>query len=282
MAATAGLEAFNMLKRTLTGVVLIAVLVVVLLFLPAPFTVILLSVMTFMATTELLKITKLVENDHLIVYARGIAFAIPWACFLGTDYQRLLIVLLVVTVLFFAEMLRTNGQLPFQQVAMALVAGLLIPFLLSALVRIRIMENGVFFIAAPFVMAFMPDTGAYLVGSAFGKHKLCPLISPKKTVEGLIGGILGGIVGMIVYGFVLQYFFSFQVDFLAAALYGALGAGFATFGDLMFSVIKRQTGIKDYGKLLPGHGGILDRFDSVTMVAPLTELLLLMLPLAVK
>ena len=87
---------------------------------------------------------------------------------------------------------------------------------------------------------------------------------------------------MLVYGFTLQHFFNFQVNYFAVVLYGALGAGAATFGDLMFSVIKRQTGIKDYGKLLPGHGGILDRFDSVTLVAPVAELLLLILPLAVK
>ena len=271
-----------MLKRTLTGIVLIAVLVVVLLFLPAWCTAVLLTVMTGIAVNELLKTTGLVDDQRLITFATGIALAIPWASYFGTEYYRALIVILAFTVLFFSEMLRTHGQLPFQQVAMSIIAGVLIPFLLSALVRIRVMENGVYFIAAPFVMAFMPDTGAYLIGCAFGKHKLCPTISPKKTVEGLFGGILGGILGMIVYGLVLKYFFNFQVNFLAAVLYGALGAGFATFGDLMFSVIKRQTGIKDYGTLLPGHGGILDRFDSVTLVAPLAELLLLILPLAVK
>ena len=271
-----------MLKRTITGVALIAVLVVVLLFLPAWCTGILLSVMACMAVHELLKTTGLVDNQRLITIAAGFAIAIPWASYFGTDYYRALIVVLALTVLLFSEMLRTHGQLPFQQVAMAFVAGTLIPFLLSALVRIRVMENGVYFVAAPFVMAFMSDTGAYLVGCAIGKHKLCPIISPKKTVEGLFGGILGSIVGMIVYGLVLQHFFGFEVNYLYAALYGALGSGFATFGDLMFSVIKRQTGIKDYGKLLPGHGGILDRFDSVTVVAPLAEVLLLILPLAVK
>ena len=271
-----------MLKRTITGVALIAVLVVVLLFLPAWCSGVLLSAMCGMAVHELLKTTGLVDNQRLITYAMGIALAIPWASYFGTEYYRALIVILAFTVLFFSEMLCTNGQLPFQQVAMAFTAGTLIPFLLSALVRIRIMENGVFFIAAPFVMAFLPDTGAYLVGCAFGKHKLCPVISPKKTVEGLFGGFLGGIVGMIAYALVLQFFFGFTVNYLYAGIYGILGAGFATFGDLMFSVIKRQTGIKDYGKLLPGHGGILDRFDSVTVVAPLAELLLLILPLAVK
>jgi len=271
-----------MLKRTITGVALVAVLIVVLLLLPAWCTAVLLTVMAGIAVNELLQTTGLVDNQRLITYATSIALAIPWVSYFGTEYYRALIVILAFAVLIFSEMLRTHGQLPFQQVAMSIVAGTLIPYLLSALVRIRVMENGVFFIAAPFVMAFMTDTGAYLIGCAFGKHKLCPIISPKKTVEGFFGGILGGIVGMFAYGLVLQYFFGFTVNFLYAGIYGAVGAGAATFGDLMFSVIKRQTGIKDYGKLLPGHGGILDRFDSVTIVAPLAELLLLILPLAVK
>lgn len=271
-----------MLKRTLTGMALIAVLVVVLLFLPAVFTALLLSVMVVLAVKELLQTTKLVENVRLTYYAQVIAVGIVAASYVGTGYHSALIAVLLFSVLFFSEMLRSHGQLPFQQVAVSIVAGTLVPFLLCALVRIRVMENGVFFVVAPFVMAFMTDTGAYLIGCAFGKHKLCPVISPKKTVEGLFGGILGGIVGMMVYGFVLQHFFGFTVNYLLAAVYGALGAGGATFGDLMFSVIKRQTGIKDYGKLLPGHGGILDRFDSVTVVAPLAEVLLLILPLAVK
>ena len=271
-----------MLKRTITGIALIAVLVVVLLFIPAWFSGVLLSVMVALAADELLRATGLVNNRHLIGSAVVAAVNVVWWCFYGMYYPWALGVVLVFTVCCFAELLRSSGQLPFQQVAITMVAGLLIPFLLSALVRIRIMDSGVYLIAAPFVMAFMPDTGAYLVGCAFGKHKLCPKISPKKTVEGLFGGFLGGIVGMVIYGFVLQHFFGFTVNYIAAVIYGILGAGAATFGDLMFSVIKRQTGIKDYGKLLPGHGGILDRFDSVTIVAPIAEFLLLILPLAVK
>ena len=271
-----------MLKRTITGVALIAVLVVVLLFLPAVCTAILLSVMVAIAAWEFLKATNLVTGDRLVVTAIIVSVSVVWWCHYGMPFHWALTILLVFTAMCFGELLRTQGQLPFQQVAMTMVAGLLIPFLLSALIRIRIMENGVYWVAAPFVMAFLPDVGAYFVGCAIGKHKLCPVISPKKTVEGLFGGFLGGIVGMLVYGLVLQYFFGFTVNYLFAGIYGILGAGFATFGDLMFSVIKRQTGIKDYGKLLPGHGGILDRFDSVTMVAPAAELLLLILPLAVK
>ena len=271
-----------MLKRTITGVLLIAVLVVVLLFLPAWCTGLLVSVMVALGAVELIKTTGLVENPNLIGGAVAVAVNVVWWCFFGMAYPWALGILLVFVAICFAQMLRTHGQLPFNQVAITMVAGVLIPFLLSALVRIRIMEFGVHLIAAPFVMAFMPDTGAYLVGCAIGKHKLCPTISPKKTVEGLFGGFLGGIVGMLLYALVLQKFFGFTPNYFFAAIYGVVGAGAATFGDLMFSVIKRQTGIKDYGKLLPGHGGILDRFDSVTIVAPLAELLLLILPLAVK
>ena len=271
-----------MLKRTITGVALIAVLVVVLLLLPAWCAGILLSFMVAMAAKELLYATGLVDNKRLICYACLAAVAVVWMCFFCMRYVFALVILLVFTVLCFFEMLRSQGKLPFQQIAVTMVAGLMVPFLLSALLRILMLDYGRYLIPAPFVMAFMSDTGAFLVGCAIGKHKLCPAISPKKTVEGLAGGFLGGIVGMVVYGLVLQYFFGFTVNYLFAAIYGVLGAGGATFGDLMFSVIKRQTGIKDYGKLLPGHGGILDRFDSVCIVAPLAEVLLLILPLAVK
>jgi len=271
-----------MLKRTITGVVLIAVLIVVLLFLPEIFTAILVAAMAMIAADELLRATGLVTNRRLLVYAAAISMCVVAVSYFGVEYVRILAVLLVFTVLCFFEMFISQGKLPFSQVAVTMVAGLLIPFLLSALVRIVLMGNGRYLVVLPFVMAFLPDTGAYLIGCAFGKHKLCPTISPKKTVEGLFGGFLGGIVGVMAYCAVLQMIFGFTVNYLYAAIYGVVGTCAATFGDLMFSVIKRQTGIKDYGKLLPGHGGILDRFDSVALVAPVAELLLLILPLAVK
>ncbi len=271
-----------MLKRTITGAVLVLVLIVVLLFLPEAFTAMLLTVMVTAAADELLRTTGLVTSKRLQTYAGICAIGIVWWSFAGMPYAWGLAQVLVFAALCFSELLISHGKLPFREVAVSMTAGLLIPFLLSALVRIVLMDNGRYFVVAPFVMAFMTDTGAYLVGCAFGKHKLCPIISPKKTVEGLVGGICGGILGMIVYAIILQNAFDFQVNLLFAAIYGAVGAGAATFGDLMFSVIKRQTGIKDYGKLLPGHGGILDRFDSVTVVAPLAEVLLMILPLAVK
>ena len=120
------------------------------------------------------------------------------------------------------------------------------------------------------------------MGVFFGKHKLAPSISPKKTVEGLFGGIAAAIFGMMIFGLVLSLGFSLRVNYLIAIFYGVLGSLASVMGDLTFSVIKRQAGIKDYGNLIPGHGGILDRFDSMTIVAPLTEALLIILPFAEK
>ena len=96
-----------------------------------------------------------------------------------------------------------------------------------------------------------------------------------------MGGIVAAIVGMLIYCFVLQVCFKLRTNYLAALLYGILGACGGVFGDLCFSVVKRQTGVKDYGNLIPGHGGILDRFDSMMVVGPLAEILLLLIPLAV-
>ena len=132
------------------------------------------------------------------------------------------------------------------------------------------------------MLAFLSDTGAYFAGRKFGKHKLAPVISPNKTVEGMIGGVLGAIVGTLIYCFILQVAFEFEVNYLCVPVYGLLGSVGAVFGDLIFSAVKRQTGIKDYGNLIPGHGGILDRFDSMTIVAMLVELLMLFIPMAVK
>ena len=143
------------------------------------------------------------------------------------------------------------------------------------------MQDGKYFILVAFVLSMVADSGAYFVGRACGKHKLAPVISPHKTVEGVVGGVLGATLGMLIFCLVMQLGFKMQVNYLYAVLYGVVGSLGAVFGDLCFSVIKRQTGIKDYGNLIPGHGGVLDRFDSMMVVGPLSELLLLLLPVAV-
>ena len=131
------------------------------------------------------------------------------------------------------------------------------------------------------ILAFSSDSGAYFAGCYLGKHKMAPVVSPKKTWEGVAGGVAAAVVVMVLYALILDLAFSFEVNMGAAIVYGVLGSATSVVGDLFFSVIKRQTGIKDFGFILPGHGGILDRFDSMTLVAPLAESLILLLPLIV-
>ena len=116
-----------------------------------------------------------------------------------------------------------------------------------------------------FLAAFGTDIAAYFTGMAIGKHKLCPKISPKKTVEGAIGGILGSVLLCGLFGY-----FLFNELFIHCLIIGVLGGITAQLGDLTASVFKRNIGIKDFGDLIPGHGGILDRFDSVLFTAPMT------------
>ena len=113
---------------------------------------------------------------------------------------------------------------------------------------------------------WIADTGAYFSGVALGKHKLCPEISPKKTIEGFIGGILTtGIVYLIA--FCVYDGFEFKTA-IFAFLIGIVCAVIGTVGDLSASMVKRQIGFKDYGKIMPGHGGLMDRFDSILFVLP--------------
>ena len=123
-------------------------------------------------------------------------------------------------------------------------------------------ELGKVYVWLIFIISFATDTFAYFSGYLLGKHKLIPSISPKKTIEGSIGGILGSIICCMVFGYI------FKFDMMHMIVIGGLGSVVAQLGDLFASSIKRYVGIKDYGKLIPGHGGILDRFDSVILVAP--------------
>ncbi|OPJ57125.1 phosphatidate cytidylyltransferase [Alkalithermobacter paradoxus] len=136
-----------------------------------------------------------------------------------------------------------------------------IPYFLSHIVFIKefIGHN---FIWVVFIIAWMTDTFAYFSGYFFGKHKLIPQVSPKKTIEGSIGGIVGSILSCIVFAYIVD------VSILHITIIGFLGSILAQLGDLFASSIKRFIKIKDYGKLIPGHGGILDRFDSILFTAP--------------
>ena len=145
--------------------------------------------------------------------------------------------------------------------------------------------DAIYFILLILCFAWGGDTCAYFAGRAFGKHKLCPVVSPKKTVEGAIGGVLGtmvfGVVATVIYSIAANRMEAFTRTnigvsmYLIIALLACVAAVLGIYGDLFASVVKRQCGIKDYGTIFPGHGGILDRFDSVMFIAPFVTMVVI-------
>jgi len=172
-----------------------------------------------------------------------------------------------------------NGtQLKFRQIPIALAAGVLIPYLLTSLISLKSMPYGHLLVLLPVVATVITDSGAYFTGVTIGKRKAFPNISPNKTVEGYIGGTIAGILAMLLYGLILSLITTLTISFPVLILYGVLGAVMTELGDLAYSLIKRKCGIKDYGKLIPGHGGALDRFDSMILCGPTMYLLVVFIP----
>lgn len=166
-----------------------------------------------------------------------------------------------------------ENRLGFSDILVLLFAGLILPVMLSSILRIGRRENDPFFLLLPFLATFASDSGAYFAGTFLGKHKLIPKVSPSKTVEGSVGGFVCTISLLLLYGLLLVQF-GYTVNFPALGIYAFLGSAACQIGDLFFSALKRGSGIKDYGSLIPGHGGVLDRFDGMHFAAPVIEFLL--------
>ena len=152
------------------------------------------------------------------------------------------------------------------------------PVMFSFIYLTRELEYGAYFVWVIFISSWISDTCAYCVGLLLGKHRLAPVLSPKKSIEGSIGGIVGSAIVGALFGYLLveKVIPGQQVTWVFAFI-GAIGSVVSQIGDLAASAIKRNYNIKDYGKLIPGHGGIMDRFDSVLVTAPMIYFLFTLL-----
>lgn len=260
--------------RLIVAAVWITVCLVVLLVLPIWATGILETIACFFMAKELVCNTGLVKNRLLQAFCIIQAMLIPWAIYYESDiFMFILMMFVFVFILFYSEMTvkeksGTNG------IFAAFFGAYVFPFFISLLIPMMNLNNGRNLVLIPFISAWCADAGAYFIGSKFGKHKLAPSISPKKSVEGAFGGVAGGILGMLIYGIIL-HFCKTDVPWIAFIVIGFLGSFFGLLGDLFLSYIKRDCKIKDFGNFLPGHGGVLDRFDSVLFVVPVCYYLFL-------
>lgn len=258
-------------KRLLTA--LIGVPLIILVLLGSKFMMALLVMAaSLIGLYEYYKAVALLKHKTLCTIGYVAAIVISSALSLPTSVSLILVYIFIVSM--FVLMLAENKQgIGMVHIGMLLFGLVYIPYMMSHITYIRSMEYGNFYVWLVFLGAFLTDTCAYFVGCLIGKHKLCPTISPKKTIEGAIGGLVGGGLSFVAYGVVVNYFFAQALGGKTLSLpllfvLGLIVALASEIGDLVASSIKRQFGIKDFGDVFPGHGGMLDRCDSIILVAP--------------
>lgn len=269
-----------MKQRILVAVVGIPLLLAVLCWAPDWATALLLAALSVIAAHELLTAVCGAEKAKRWTALPAVTGALVIAAvyFSGEHYAdspagtvlRWLIAAAVLALLLASVLTYGRpGALVLQDVCVMAVAGLVIPWAFSCMLQLRMLPHGAGMVLMPLVAAFCSDSAALFTGMACGRHKMAPLVSPHKTVEGALGGIAGGVVGMVIFRIVFYFCTLVPLHIGWCVVIGLAGALMGELGDLSFSVIKRQVGIKDYGGLLPGHGGVLDRFDSVLFAAPM-------------
>ena len=253
--------------RLISGIVLVILSTIVLYF-GGTVTLIATTLLSFVGIYELLRVYKL-EEKVLAYVAYAATFVYYLILYLAkTEFILPLFIVYLLAVL--SIYVLAFPKYHDKEVMGAFFAFFYVSVCLSYVYQLRALKSGGLLIILVFICSWGNDTLAYCTGRLFGKHKMSPVLSPKKSVEGLIGGILGaGILGMI-FGFCYNHFATpISKAPLWFALVGAIGAIPAVIGDLAASAIKRNNEVKDYGKLIPGHGGVLDRFDSMIFTAPI-------------
>ena len=272
-----------MLKRILVAVVFVPLLLAIMLFAPLIVWAAVVALISGLAAYELLRATGQGKVTAPMQGAAVLsAIVIPLWQGLGYTWQiGFPCGFMVTAVAFWCAIRGYDGEqtrIGFFQVLLTIFGGVLMPLALSTLVTLMGMESGRYLVLLAVLLAFITDAGAYFAGVFLGKHRGITKVSPNKSLEGYIGGFLVGAAFAVAYGAVIGRIADLAVNYLSLALCGFVGALVTELGDLSFSFIKREYGVKDYGHLLPGHGGMLDRFDSMFFCAPVVLFIVTCLP----
>ncbi len=267
-----------MKARLIVAAVGIPLLLAVLCFAPPWAVTLLFSAVTVLGTWELFHILHIEKRLGALILTMAASAGVQLIVYFAGYEKVHLLFLPFALLLFLCWVAYYERQEPFglEGLAAALFSGAFVPMGLGAMTALRLEERGALLVLAPLVVTFLGDSGAYFAGRALGKRKMSPRTSPNKTVAGLVGGLAASAAGMVLYGLVLR---AFHMDgcLWKLAVTGLLAGGADQLGDLAFSLIKRHAGAKDYGNLLPGHGGAYDRFDSTSFAAPTVLVLLRLL-----
>ena len=260
-----------MLKRIITSLVAICVLVPVLFLSDTWVFPIAISIVSVICLFEMFKCMGLDKRLALTVPAYLIALLLPILQRLDIPGSKVIATATILGVVYlvylFALVVWSHGKFTYNEMSSSALTSLYIVLAMNMILYIRdFNEDGQFIYLLIFIGAWMTDIFAYFTGVFFGKHKLIEDVSPKKTIEGSIGGIIFCSLSFVAMGVVADIFFDRNANLIFLAIGGIFISMIAQIGDLIMSVIKRHYGIKDYGKIFPGHGGMLDRFDSILSV----------------
>lgn len=233
--------------------------------------------------TLVVVIVSVISMHEYIRAFRSVGYhPIPWVGYLGClsicllgapiDFATKMLILRIgipaLVIMAFIYIIIKNLKVTVIDVALTVFSLVYVPFMFSFIKLILSMPNGRIYIWLVILGAFMSDIFAYIIGSKLGKHKLCPSISPKKSVEGSVAGVIGVVISYVIFTVVVNQFFHMDLNIFIMILMGVVTAIVGQFGDLSASSIKRYCGVKDFGSIMPGHGGMLDRCDSILFVAP--------------
>jgi phosphatidate cytidylyltransferase len=257
-----------MLKyRVITGAVGVPLVILAIWFGdPWPWFTLLLAAAALAGTYEFYRMVNFDKREPLLYL--GLLWTL--ALVLNHHYRSLDVLPIIITATMLISLIyllhRPSREKSFRNWAWTIVGALYIGWMLSYWLNLRGLEDGQNWVYLAMLTTFSNDTGAFFIGRAWGKHKLASAISPSKTWEGAIGGLISAILGSIVIAIVLNLISPFTFKYWQIIFLGILISLFAQLGDLVESLLKRNTGVKESGNLLPGHGGVLDRFDSLIFV----------------
>lgn len=262
-----------MKTRVITAIFIVAIALPIVIFSQYIVYPIALSLLSCLAVFEMLRVIGLHKCLRISLPACAIALAMPITSFFVDAEYRVVYLLLMFVALFLyliyvmAMAVFSHGKITVSNLGVVFLSVSYVVASFASLSTIRYLDAGMYNLMLVFFISWGCDTSAYFFGTFLGKHKLIPEVSPKKSVEGAIGGIIGATALSLGFGAFANHVMDIPTNYISIAACVIVLAVVSQVGDLIASLIKREYGVKDYGKLMPGHGGVMDRFDSVLAVA---------------
>ena len=238
------------------------------------------TLISAMAIYEVVCAVGLKKYKPMIVLAALMPAALTIVSYISQEYISPTIFLFIA--LFLIMMLFNHREYSFSKVSLFITISTMISLSFLHVIMVRRLGNENLDVLVVLIGSWITDTCAYFTGFFLGKHKLAPEISPKKTVEGSIGGVLGVILILVAYAYAIGNIMNVSVNLVSVVIIGLVAGIVSQFGDLCASIIKREHNIKDFGNIMPGHGGVMDRFDSLLFVAPAVYYILKFYPIFVR